>query len=395
MTRSIFKRLPGARRFRSRATWATAVIALFGTLMIVSGAGAAATAVPLGTAGNFAVLAGAGISSVPTSGITGDVGVSPAAGSSITGLTCAEVTGTIYSVDATGPLPCRVTDPGLLTVAKSDLTAAYGVAAGQIPDTTFVGADNQLGLAGTLTPGVYRFGGATTANLIGNLTLSGGASDVWVFQATSTLVTAGSSTMTLSGGARSCNVFWQVGTSATLGASSTFVGTILAAADISLGNAADVDGRLLAENAVTLIANTIRRSTCSGSSGGGSPPQEASREIYCTPDGVAYDLVAGQNTLAPYDTLGLVPAYVDPVTGSKSCSFPAVTPSTTPTPTPTTTPTPTPTAEEAAIAAAKVAAAKKLAAAKAAAAKAAAAKKVAGKAVGFARTARVRVALTG
>ena len=247
------------------ATFATAMLL---PLALVSGAGAsAAVTVPLLTASPFALLSAAGISDVPTSTISGDVGVSPGPGGSITGLTCAEVTGTISSVDAAGPLPCRVTNPGMLTTAMTNLTAAYVDAAGRIPDSTLVGADNQLG-GQTLVPGVYRFGHATTANLVGNLTLSGNADAVWIFQATTDLVTAGSSTVTLTGGAQSCNIFWQVGTSATLNASSTLRGTVLADTSIFVSSSVTVDGRLLAgaqtgTGAITLINDTITKpATC-------------------------------------------------------------------------------------------------------------------------------------
>jgi ice-binding like protein len=228
--------------------------------------GSSPNTVPLGTTDTFALFASSLISDVPTSTITGDVGLTPAAGSAITGLTCAEVTGTIYSVDATGPLPCRVTNSGALTTADNNLGTAYGDAAGRGPDLTFVGADNQLG-GQVLVPGVYRFPHAATANLIGNLTLNGDASSVWIFQATSDFVTAGSSTVTITGGGQSCNVFWQVGSSATIGASSVLRGTVLANASISVGSSATIDGRLLAgaqaAGALTLISDTVTRpSTC-------------------------------------------------------------------------------------------------------------------------------------
>ena len=83
MTLSIFKRRPGARRFRSRAAWTTALLALFvlGTLLgLVGGAGAAATAVPLGTADSFAVLAGAGITNTGPTTVIGDLGTFPTTG---------------------------------------------------------------------------------------------------------------------------------------------------------------------------------------------------------------------------------------------------------------------------------------------------------------------------
>jgi type VI secretion system secreted protein VgrG len=158
------------------------------------------------------------------------------------------------------------------------VTTAYDSAAGQSPDTTYAGADNQLGTK-TLTAGVYRFTAASTANLVGNLTLSGSADDVWIFQATSTLVTAANSSVSFSGGAQACNVFWQVGSAATLGASSQFAGTILAHDDISLGNQVTVDGRLLAggqanhAGAVSLIHDTITRSDCATVAATDSPTE--------------------------------------------------------------------------------------------------------------------------
>jgi hypothetical protein len=241
------------------------MVALMGTALLASTTFAAPTTISLGTAAPFAILAGDAVTNVPTSVILGDVGVTPGTGAAID-LTCAEVTGTIYTVNLAGPL-CRDVNSGLLTTAKNALTTAYDNAAGRTPDTTFAGADNQLGTQ-SLVAGVYRFTGASTANLIGDLTLSGSSTDVWIFQATSTLVTAANSSVSFSGGAQACNVFWQVGSAATLGANSDFAGTILAHDDISLGNNVTVDGRLLAggqanhAGAVTLISDTITRSDC-------------------------------------------------------------------------------------------------------------------------------------
>jgi hypothetical protein len=240
------------------------IVALLGTILL-SNTALAATAINLGTAAQFAILAGDAITNVPTSVIDGAVGLTPTTGAAID-LTCAEVTGTIYTIDLAGPL-CREVNPGLLTTAKNALTTAYNSAAGQSPDSTFAGADNQLGTQ-TLVAGVYRFTAASTANLVGNLTLDGDSDDVWIFQATSTLVTAANSSVSFIGGAQACNVFWQVGSAATLGANSDFAGTILAHDDISLGSNVTVDGRLLAggqanhAGAVTLISDTITRSDC-------------------------------------------------------------------------------------------------------------------------------------
>jgi hypothetical protein len=237
------------------------------TLLVQPIAAVSPPTVLLGTAAPFALLAGSAITNEPTSTIGGDVGLSPDTGAGITGLTCAEVSGTIYTVDLGAPPACREQDAGLLTTAKNALTNAYDDAAGRTPDDTYVGADNQLG-GEVLVAGVYRFPAASTANLIGNLELTGSADDVWIFQATSTLVTAASSSITFSGGAQACNVFWQVGSAATLGQDSSFAGTILAHDDISLASDVTVDGRLLAggqanhAGAITLISDTIIRSDC-------------------------------------------------------------------------------------------------------------------------------------
>jgi hypothetical protein len=221
---------------------------------------AAATTVNLGTAAPFAVLAGQGVTDVPTSSITGDVGLSPATGGNYAGLAKAEVTGTVYSTDAAGP-GGSTNDPGLLTQAKNDLTTAFVTTANAPTTTTFTTGDNQLG-GKTLTAGVYAFGHAATANITAAspLTLNGegNANAVFIFQASSDLVTGSGSVVQLENGAQACNVFWEVGSSATLSSTSTFVGTLMALTSATLNNGATVQGRILARNgAVTLDHDTI------------------------------------------------------------------------------------------------------------------------------------------
>jgi hypothetical protein len=225
----------------------------------ISTAGAS-TAISLGTAAQFAVLAGTAVTNVPTSSITGGVGLSPAAGTSYTGLTGAEVQGTIYSVNAAGPSG-YVTNPALLTSAKNSLTAAFTTAAGLTPTSSFGAGDNQLG-GKTLTAGVYAFGHAASANLTAAqpLTLNGHGNPnaKFVFQASSNLVTSSDSVVKLINGAQACNVYWVVQSSATLGSASSFVGTIMALTSATLASTASVQGRVLARNGdVTLDSNTI------------------------------------------------------------------------------------------------------------------------------------------
>ena len=179
-------------------------------------------------------------------------------------LTCDEVDGTIYDNDGAYPGVCEVTNGGLLTQAKADLVTAYDDADGRTPTQTFVAGDNQLG-GQNLTAGVYAFGGAATANLVGTLTLNGQGNPnaVFIFQADSTLVTASSSVVDLINGAQACNVFWQVDSSATLGSDSVFVGTIMALTAAGLDTGATVEGRVFARNAaVTLDQNVITNTAC-------------------------------------------------------------------------------------------------------------------------------------
>jgi len=255
---------------RGRVGGALALGALAASTVLAAGAmsfsapaWAVTDTVDLGTVDSFSVLGGSTVTNVPSSSLGGDLGLSPAAGSYITGFgDCSQVDGTIYTVDASGPA-CRENNPGLLTLARAHGAAAYADASSRLPDQTFADGDNQLGLVGEpLTAGVYRFGAAPTANLTGQLVLHGDASSVWIFQATSTLVTASDSSILLTGGARACNVFWQVASSATLGSGSTFVGTIMAAASIGVNSGVTVQGRALAGQAVTLDQDVFTHTSC-------------------------------------------------------------------------------------------------------------------------------------
>jgi hypothetical protein len=233
------------------------VIALLLTAFVAApGASQAAGPAPvnLGTAGNFVILSKSGITNVPTSAVTGDVGTSPITGAAITGLTCTEVTGTIYTVDATGPDPCSVMHPTRLTTAVLNMEAAYTDAAGRPnPDYTELGGGNIGGL--TLTPGLYKWSGVVTIPT--DVTLAGGPNDVWIFQMAGGLTQAAATRVNLIGGALAKNIFWQVAGVASFGATAHFEGVILSATGITLVTGASVNGRLLAQTAVTLQSNTV------------------------------------------------------------------------------------------------------------------------------------------
>jgi hypothetical protein len=211
---------------------------------------AAQAPVGLGTAGSFAVLAGAGITNTGPTTINGDIGTFPTTSES--GMASVTTTGTNHAGDA------------VTQGAKNDLVTGYKTAAGESPVTA-----EPADLGGqTLTPGTYN--SASSLGLTGTVTLNGGGnpSALFVFQAGSTLTTASSSSVNLIGGAQACNVFWQVGSSATLGTGSTFRGTILALTSISVTTGVTINGRVLARNgAVTLDTDTITSPTCATSGG--------------------------------------------------------------------------------------------------------------------------------
>jgi hypothetical protein len=234
------------RRLGSRSGTSLVAISSIGLLVALTGtAQAAATTVPLGTAGSFAVLAGSGISNTGTTTITGDIGTFPT--TTITGAGSIVQTGTNHAGDA------------VTQGAKNDLLTAYGTAAGEGPSAA-VTAD----LGGrSLTAGVYK--AATSMGLTGALTLdaAGNPDAVFVFQAGSTLTTASGSSVILKNGAQACHVFWQVGSSATLGTATRFRGNILAYSSITLTTGATVQGRVLARGgAVTLDTNVITVPGC-------------------------------------------------------------------------------------------------------------------------------------
>jgi hypothetical protein len=243
------------RAVSKRTIAAGLTVALVGLLASSATGLAQQRPVDLGAAGNFVILTKSGITDVPASAITGNIGTSPITGAAITGIGCGEVDGLIYTVNAAGPA-CRVTDPVLLTAAIGDMQNAYTDAAGRVfPDVTELGAGNIDGM--TLIPGLYKW---STPVLFATgiiLDAKGDPNAVFIFQIAQTLTVGNGAAVLLTGGAQAKNIFWQVAGATTLGTTAEFQGVILCKTAIALKTGATLDGRALAQTAVTLQMNAV------------------------------------------------------------------------------------------------------------------------------------------
>jgi hypothetical protein len=214
--------------------------------------------VNLGMAGSFVILAKAGVSTVPTSAVTGNVGVSPAAATYITGFsltadstnvfsTSTQVVGKVFAADYAPPTPSN------MTTSVGDMELAFTDAAGRAPGVTELGAGNIGGM--TLASGVYKWG--TGLLIPTDVTLTGSATDVWIFQIAQGLTVAGAANILLTGGALPKNVFWQVSGLVELGTTAHMEGIVLGQTSITLQTGASIKGRLLAQSAVNIDGSAV------------------------------------------------------------------------------------------------------------------------------------------
>jgi hypothetical protein len=246
----------------------SAAVALAAALVLgfagpVAALAAGPGAVNLGSASSFVILAKTGISTTGSTSITGNIGVSPVAASYITGFgltmdvsntfsTSALVSGKVYAADYTPPTPT------VMTTAVSDMQTAYTDAMGRTnPTATELGAGNIGGL--TIAPGLYKWG--TDVLIPTDVTLSGGPNDVWIFQVAGNLSMSSAAHIVLSGGAQASNVFWVIAGQTTIGTTAVFNGTILDQTTIVFNTGAVLNGRALAQAAVTLDANAVTSPT--------------------------------------------------------------------------------------------------------------------------------------
>jgi len=260
---------------------------------------------------SFTVLGASTVTNVPTSTIVGNVGVWSSGGANaITGFLSSpgaavsdpQVTsGNVHAGTTTGT-PNAMLAQAQLTTAITNL--------GSLGPGTLLAAD-LVGL--TLFPGVYTVPAGTT-NLSGALTLDGqnNANAAWIFQMPSTLITSPNSVVNMINTGSGAGVYWNVGSSATIDVNTTFLGNILALADITMNTTAtDLCGRALADTGqVTLDQNNLS-GICTGLLAG-SGGLSGGLDITTTPGGATqvaflpYAPVTGGGTVPEPTTLALM-----------------------------------------------------------------------------------------
>jgi len=217
-------------------------------------------AVNLRTAANYAILSKSGVSTVPPSVITGNVGTSPIAATGLTGFsftldptgefaTSAQVAGQLTAASFTVPTPST------LTVAVGDMGTAFTDATGRVsPNFTNLGANGAIGGL-ILTPGLYKW---TTSVTVGSqITITGAATDTWIFQVAGTLTVVAGMKMVLAGGALASNIVWVVTGAVSAQAGAHIEGVVLGKTSISLLTGATANSRLLSQTSVALQKATV------------------------------------------------------------------------------------------------------------------------------------------
>jgi hypothetical protein len=215
--------------------------------------------VDLRTAGNYAILASAGISTVPTSAITGNIAVSPISAGAITGFsltspgtdsTSDQVTGTVYAADYIAPTP------SILSIAVGDMEIAYTDAAGR-PNNDAVRKNVPDFGSQPLTPGVYTFSTGVTIGTDITFDAGGNEDAVFIIQIAQEFVQVAGTSVILSGDAKAENIFWQVAGQVTVRAGAHLEGVLLVKTAAIFETKSTLNGRILAQTAVTLDMATI------------------------------------------------------------------------------------------------------------------------------------------
>jgi hypothetical protein len=216
--------------------------------------------IDLGTAGNYVILAKSGITTIPSSLITGNIAVSPIQGAAMTGFlptypdgtkaTSDQVSGFLYGADYLDPTP------GILTTSVSDMETAYADAASRPnPDAARINLKGGSLSGDTMTPGVYTFSSAVS--IVDDIFFCGGENDVFIIQTAQTFYVASDKKVILACGAKAENIFWQVAEAVTVGTGAHMEGIILGFTGVTFNTGSSLNGRIYAQTMVALQKATI------------------------------------------------------------------------------------------------------------------------------------------
>ncbi|KAJ6488818.1 antifreeze protein [Mycena sanguinolenta] len=237
----------------------TTFSAIYFLIMLGSAVALGPAAVNLRTAANYAILTKAGVSNLPPSVITGNVGASPIASTAITGFSLIlDSTGTFStSTQIAGKVTAASyapTTPTVLTVAIGDMATAFTDANSRL-NANFTNLGTGAIGGRILTPGLYKWNSAVTA--ASSITITGGATDTWIFQVAGTLTIGPSAKVVLAGGALASNIVWVVTGAVSVGTSAHIEGVVLGQTSITLATSASANSRLLAQTSVALSKATV------------------------------------------------------------------------------------------------------------------------------------------
>jgi hypothetical protein len=207
----------------------------------------------VGTAKQFAALAYNAVTTANISTVTGSIGVSAAAISTITGFDAQS--NVKYGSDSLAP------NDHLTALAQADVTTLVGNIDPRACDadlTNVVG-----GLTGdiTLHHGVTCMSSFSADVLLNGhvyLDAQGDPNAFFIIRANNTLTAANGAQVVLTNGAQACGVFWRVSKSVTIGTTAQLYGTIIAGSALTMNTGSTLNGRALAQTAgIHVDANTI------------------------------------------------------------------------------------------------------------------------------------------